>query len=263
MGAPVRPGAWPGPGERWRRAALTGRPDVAPRGPVRDVRAGPGMVEGTATGAGGAVLSVALLVDLLGPAWRGRWLSALAAAGAGRGPEPGDGRVEKAARAGHDPVPPPGSVRARCGCRDWIERGWCGHCLALAEVVAAALDGGAWDVLWRMRGLTGGQTLLPLAADGAAAGEPAAPGDGVDDSAFWGTDGGAEPPKVRPWEVEPAAIARLGPLPAARGQAAATEPILAHYRRVRDALHGPATAARQGPRGPRRGGPSPSQENEA
>lgn len=250
-----RPEPWPGPGERLRLAVAAGRADTPALGSVRDLRVRPGAVEGVVVGRGGASFPVTLLADLLGPVWRSRWLEAMADPGepAPTGPTPGDPRVERAAAGGLDPVPPAGSLRARCTCAAFTRALWCGHAAALAEAVAGRLDAGRWEVLWRLRGLDGGQVLLPVGPAGPVRpdGEERAPGgegveDGADDSAFWGTEVGPEPPPVEPWLEAPAALLRLGPLPAARGQADAVEPIVAHYRRVRDAVRAIEAPARAG-----------------
>lgn len=279
-----RPGPWPGPGDRLRRAAGAGRADTPALGSVRDLRVRPGAVEGVVAGRGRATFPVTLSADLLGPLWQSRWLEAMADPGEPPpvAPTPGDPRVERAAAEGFDPVPPAGSLRARCTCARFGRARWCGHAAAVVEAVAGRLDDGHLELLWRLRGLDGSQALLPVgpAAPVGADGEARAPGgegveDGADDSAFWGLDAGPQPPPVEPWQEAPAALLRLGPLPAARGQTAAVEPIVAHYRRVRDAVRAieaparasavrstaAATAAGPNRRAPRRR-PRPAQEIE-
>jgi hypothetical protein len=242
--------AWPGPGERWRRSIRDARPRpdaVAPLAEsVRELRVRPGAVVASVA-AGEERFAVALLVDVLGPAWRRRWLDAVGAGTDGEAGEarPGDPRVEAAAALGLDPVPPHGSVRSRCACRAHEAEGWCGHAAAVSEAVAERLDAGRWELLWHLRGLQSAQTRLSIAqAEGG--GEPEEPGPAVDDSAFWGTPERPVLPEVEAWREAPAALLRLGPLPAARGQGAAVEPILAHYRRVRDAVRPTTAAGRRG-----------------
>jgi hypothetical protein len=244
---------WPQPGERWRRAVLDGRPRLGGPEPtaetVRDLRVRPGLVEGAVDDGAGASWPASLAVDLLGPSWRERFFAALAGEvangeAAAVGQVAAAAHTERVAASGLDPVPPPGAVRARCACRAFGEAGWCGHLAALGEAFALRLDAGEGALLWRLRGLDAGQERG--GAEGSAAGGDMAPppDEAVDDRAFWGSDGHLEAPRVEPWDEAPAAVLRLGPLPAARGQAAAVEPILAHYRRVRDAVRTLETPAR-------------------
>jgi hypothetical protein len=129
--------------------------------------------------------------------------------------------------------------------------------------VAARLDEGRWELLWHLRGLQDARTVPPVAPTPVPTAAVATIADATEDeeaavdlTAFWGDVPPPSAPAVVPWEEAPAAILRLGPLPTARGQAGAVEPILAHYRRVRDALRAlapPAPTAVEGKAGARRG----------
>ena len=262
--------AWTGPGERLRRA-MPASPDAllaaaAELRPAASLVAAPGALRGVVLEADGRRVATEVLADVLGPWWRARWLEALGSVDA-RAPVYDD--VEAVAAAGLDPVPPPRSLRARCGHGADAGVAWCVHATVVAEALALLLDDGRLEGLLRLRGLPEGQAPLVLAAErpDAAAQASVVPAgeDDVDDSAFWGGAGQAAAPLVEPWQEAPAAILRLGPLPAARGQAHAVEPLVAHYRRVRDAVAG---LVRTEPR-PRvrrhasRASDAPSQEKEA
>lgn len=242
-------GSFPLPGDRLRRAMPPGGRPLGAGGPgpeaVERASVEAGALRGVVREPGGERVAVFVLADLLGPWWRARWLEEV-------GPEaaldPGDARHEALAAAGMDPVPPPRSLRARCTHPADVAAAWCEHAAALAERLALALDGGRLELLWRLRGLTGGDAPITLAAerrapaDGAERATAAGEESAVDDHAFWGslTEPLSDPVEV--WREAPAAILRLGPLPAARGQAQAVEPLVAHYRRVRDALSALMTA---------------------
>lgn len=229
---------------RWRRlvrfAADPGRltRGLAGIGAVDHVRARPGSLEASVRGSQDEAYQVVLAMDVVGPAWRSRWLAAMGIDGEGPVPMPDDPRAEAAARSGLDPLPAPGAVHPRCTCPDVAPAGWCKHACAVAETAALALDGDDPLLLWRARGIVslargpGDDAALPAAqtpepADGREAGSA---------EAFWGSEGRLPRAALEAWTDEPAAMARLGPLPTARGQQAAAEPVLTHYRRVRDAL---------------------------
>jgi hypothetical protein len=222
---------------RWRRAVRAGadparvaRGVAAVRG-VGEARAEPGRIAAQVDAGDGAPQVVALVLDVVGPAWRERFLRALDLGPDAPPPPPHDPRVAAlVAGGGPDPVPPPLAVRPRCACGDAAPAGWCAHACALAERVAEGLEGRGPDLLWRARGL-----VAAVAAGGPGGGQGEGPSL-AEAAAFWGDgEAGALPPLV-PWREAPAAVVRLGPLPAARGQMRAVEPVLAHYRRVRDSV---------------------------
>jgi hypothetical protein len=145
-----------------------------------------------------------------------------------------------AAEGGPDPVPGRGGLMPRCDCGRAAGTAGCGHARLLAEAVADALAAGRTSLLALARGLGGeGWERVQPGAGAPAGGEAAAPSL-LDDLAFWGSGEMPAVPDAPAWQTLPLAIERLGPLPAARGQAAATAPVLSHYRRVRDALVPPA-----------------------
>lgn len=221
---------------RWRRSA---RRDADPacltRGlaalaAVGPISARPGSIEATVRAARGDAYTAAIGLDVLGPTFRERWLRAATAGATGQGDGPGgDGQLP-------DAMPAPGALHPRCTCPDAAPSGWCKHACALAEAVALALETHGPDLLWRARGLStdgaGALVLAPPAPTQAADGR-----DAADAAAFWGDDADdSEGQDWQAWTEAPAAFGRLGPLPTARGQTAAADPIVAHYRRVRDSV---------------------------
>lgn len=246
--------------DRWRLAvraaadpARLGRALDAGTAGVGALEAAPGTIAAQVAGSRSEPYRVTLRVDLVGPSSRARWLAAMGLGPGDAPPDPRDPRIARAIRAGvDDPVPGPGAIWPRCSCPDAAPSGWCKHALAVAEAAAQAMEDDGARALWRARGLEPDEppaaTVAPVraATDGEAAVDaPASP----DATAFWGDEGRwPELPAVAAWVDAPAALQRLGPLPAARGQQAAVEPIATHYRRVRDAVA--ARVGRAHPGGP-------------
>lgn len=233
--------------ERWRRAVDRLAP-AAEGWRVAEMWASPGRIEGRVEGPDGRYRT-ALLVDVVGPQWQARWRRAVVGLQAGAEVALDDPRADRvAAEGGPDPVPGRGGLMPRCDCGRGEGAAGCGHARLLAEAVADALAAGRTSLLALARGLGGDGWERALPRAGAAAGGEGVAPPVLDDQAFWG--GGEMPavPDVPAWQTLPLAVERLGPLPAARGQAAATAPVLAHYRRVRDALAPPGRGARGGRR---------------